>query len=51
MYIYIYSIIYKDTKSRHKFGGTKVCKDEEVRKYFVNPEIEIVVSRHIIRSF
>ena len=21
-------------KSRHKFGGTKACKAEEVRKYF-----------------
>ena len=30
-------------KSRHKFGGTKVCKAEEVRKYFVNPKIEIEV--------
>ena len=25
-------------KSKHKFGGTKVCKAKEVRKYFVNPE-------------
>ena len=23
-------------KSKHNFGGTKVCKAEEVRKYFVN---------------
>ena len=30
-------------KSRHKFGGTKVCEAEEVRKYFVNPKIEIEV--------
>ena len=30
-------------KSRHKFGGTEVCKAEEVRKYFVNPKIEIDV--------
>ena len=30
-------------KSTHKFGGTKVCKAEEVRKYFVNPKIEIEV--------
>ena len=28
-------------KSRHKFGRTKVCKAGEVRKYFVNPKIEI----------
>ena len=27
-------------KSKHKFGGAKVCKVEEVRKYFVNPKIE-----------
>ena len=27
-------------KSKYKFEGTKVCKAEEVRKYFVNPEIE-----------
>ena len=26
--------------SKHKFGGTKVCKAEEVRKYFVNPKLE-----------
>ena len=30
-------------KSRHKFGRTKVCKAEEVRKYFVNPKIEIEI--------
>ena len=30
-------------KNRHKFGRTKVCKAEEVRKYFVNPKIEIEV--------
>ena len=27
-------------RSKHKFGGTKVCKAEEVRKYFVNSKIE-----------
>ena len=27
-------------KSKHKFGRTKVCKAEEVRKYFVNSKIE-----------
>ena len=37
-------------KSRHKFGGTKVCKAEEVRKYFVNPKIEIEAFRYIIFS-
>ena len=28
--------IRESRKSRHKFGGTKVCKAEEVRKYFEN---------------
>ena len=27
-------------KSKHKFVGNKVCKAEQVRKYFVNPKIE-----------
>ena len=27
-------------KNRHKFGGTKVCKAEEVRKYLVYPKTE-----------
>ena len=27
-------------KSKYKFGGTKVCKAELVRKYFVNPKLE-----------
>ena len=27
-------------KSKCKFGGTKVCKAEEVSKYFENPKIE-----------
>ena len=27
-------------KSKHKFGGTKIFKTEEVKKYFVNPKIE-----------
>ena len=27
-------------KSKYKFGGTQVCKAEEVRKHFVNPKIE-----------
>ena len=30
----------KRRKNKHKFGGTKLCKAEEVRKYFVNPKIE-----------
>ena len=28
------------SKSKHKFGGTKVCKAKEIRKYFINPKIE-----------
>ena len=28
------------SKSKHKFGGTKVCKAEYVREYFVDPKIE-----------
>ena len=32
-------------KSKHKFGATKLCKAEEVRKYFVNPKIENEFSR------
>ena len=27
-------------KNKHKFCGTKVCKVEQVRQYFVNPKIE-----------
>ena len=27
-------------KSKHKFGGAKVCKAEQVKKYFVNPKTE-----------
>ena len=27
-------------KSKHKLGGTKGCKAEQVRKYFVNHKIE-----------
>ena len=30
----------KRCKIKLKFSGTKVCKAEEVRKYFVNPKIE-----------
>ena len=25
------------SKSKHKFGGTKVCEAEEEREYFINP--------------
>ena len=35
-------------ESRHRFGGTEVCKAEEVRKYFVNLEIELKVFSYII---
>ena len=42
--------IWERRKSRHKFGGTKVCKAEEVRKYFVNPKIEIKVLCYITCS-
>ena len=27
-------------KSKYKFGETKVCIAEELRKYFVNPKIK-----------
>ena len=27
-------------KSKHKLGGAKVCKAEQVKKYFVNPKTE-----------
>ena len=27
-------------KSKHKFGGTNICKVEQVRKYFINTKIE-----------
>ena len=30
----------KSRKSNYKFGGTKVCNTEEVRKYFVSSKIE-----------
>ena len=28
------------SKSKHKFGGAKVCKTEQVRKCFVNLKVE-----------
>ena len=31
---------HKRRKSKYKYGGTKYCKTEEVRKHFVNPNIE-----------
>ena len=30
----------KKRKRKHEFGGTKVCKAEEVKKYFVNSKTE-----------
>ena len=27
-------------KGKRKFGKTKVCKAEEVRRYFINPKSE-----------
>ena len=30
------------SKSKQKFGGTNVCKAEEVGEYFVNPKIKNV---------
>ena len=40
--------IWERHKSRHKFGGTKVPKAEEVRKYFVNLKIVIRFFGYII---
>ena len=28
------------SKSKRKFGWTKVCETDEVRQYFINPKIE-----------
>ena len=28
------------SKSKRKFGGTKVCEADEVREYFINPKTE-----------
>ena len=30
----------KRTKSKHKFGGMKVCEADKVREYFINLKIE-----------
>ena len=37
-------------KKRQIFGGTKVCKADEVRKYFANTRIVIEVFNYIIFS-
>ena len=37
-------------KNRQIFGGTKVCKADEVRKYFANTKIVIEVFSYIIFS-
>ena len=29
----------QNRRNKHKFGGAKVSKPEQVRKYFVNPKI------------
>ena len=28
------------SKSKHKFGGLKVCETDKVREYFINPKTE-----------
>ena len=28
------------SKGKHKFGGTKICEAEGVRKHFINPKTE-----------
>ena len=30
----------EQSKSKHKFGGTKVCEADEVKGYFINPKTE-----------
>ena len=42
--------IWEKRKNIHKFDGTKVCRVEEVKKYFANPKIEIEVFSYIIWS-
>ena len=37
----------ESSKTRRKFGGTKVCESERVREYFVNPKIENKVSDYL----
>ena len=37
-------------KNRYKFGGTKVCKVEEVKNYFLNPKLEVELFSYIICS-
>ena len=36
--------MWEKRKNTDKFSGAKVCKAEEVRKYFVNPRIENEIS-------
>ena len=43
--------IRESRKSRHEYRGTKGCKAEEIRKYFVNPKTVIEVYSYIICSF
>ena len=40
--------IWEGRKSTHKSGGTGVCKDEYVRKYFLNLKSEIEIFSYII---
>ena len=30
----------EQSKTKQKICGTKVCEDEEVRKYFISPKVE-----------
>ena len=32
------------SKSKRKFGGTKVCEADKVREYFINPKMELLGS-------
>ena len=43
-------LVFEEDAERHKFGGNRVWKAEEVRKNFVNPKIEIEVFSYIICS-
>ena len=38
----------KSRNRRNKFGGMKVCKVNEVRKYFINPKVENEVSGYSV---
>ena len=35
-----FRLLENETVEIFKFGGTKVCKAEEVREYFINPKFE-----------